>query len=367
MKHPLPERKNTFADPTYNVMFSKLFGVTKNQRIIISLISSLLDISNIESVEIITPMLETEVKGSLSAAVDILCKLSTGHYVIVEMQGVRKDYFLARSQYYMAKIIASQMKSGESTLYHKKISKTYELIIGRDYLFSNKELGLEPAASDTTYVKTVEPWILDYNVPFPNNKMCWKVYELAKFRYQKMDGKVDMSSITSQWLDFLANCSSYDKQPHSISDVISDAYKIMELHNLEQDEKLAYDTALMAEEKEGEVDVEFYKEIIEQETAQAEERGEKRGDIKGVIKKVQDFFDLEIPKEKIITKLDDVNELFCNHVDLVKEVFEQQKQNYYDVLCFLDDDIFPDIDFGTKKMIKPSDDHENDTFEGGDY
>jgi hypothetical protein len=65
----------------------------------------------------------TDIQGS----VDVLCTTKNNQKIAIEMQRQYKNYFLPRSQEYMAKIIAGQVKAGQGGEYNTALMDTYYL------------------------------------------------------------------------------------------------------------------------------------------------------------------------------------------------------------------------------------------------
>lgn len=219
---------NAFADPTYDVTFKMIFGNERNKHLLISLINSLLNFQGPEAVkdlEIITNEIPISYEGHIKTAIDVRCKIVDDREILVEVQRQYKEYFLSRTQYYMAKALNLQMQDKQSKLYNVKMLPIYLLTISRESLFRSSDHGA--FENDTTFEKTVIPTILEHkHIEFPGNKMHWKFYELNKFK-KACKEVTSQDPIKLQWLDFLSKCSEKLEIPE-VNELVKKAYGIME-------------------------------------------------------------------------------------------------------------------------------------------
>ena len=282
--------KGVFADPTVDGVFQTLVGDRKKLHITQSLISSLLDIKDIEVLEIIYPnesesndhqqkpgltienrALLIEHRDNLPSTVDVRCRIKDGAEILVEMQGGRKDHFLPRCQYYMAKMVSMQLEGGDGEKHHIKLLPTYVLSICRGNVFQLRELGITSWKENIHYEKTVVPYLLEHKVEYPSNKMYWKFYELGVFMREKAKG-LDMNIMKHQWLDFLHNCVEQESIPDDIPKVLQECYHVLELHKWSKDKKEAYDRALIERQGNKYLDVGFYEEMVSQQGCRGERK-----------------------------------------------------------------------------------------------
>ena len=139
--HKSKEDQEIFADPTYDVSFKMLFGCDENKDILISLLNSLLDFEDEKQIVDVTINASDFIVAGITdiqGAVDILCTTKTKQKIAVEMQRKYKEYFLPRSQEYMSKIIAGQVKEGEGQCYDTALMETYILAIEKENIFRGK-------------------------------------------------------------------------------------------------------------------------------------------------------------------------------------------------------------------------------------
>jgi len=241
------EVASVFADPTYDVTFKMLFGNEEHINLLISIINSFLNFKGEDQVKEAT-LLSQEIPityaGQIKTILDIRCITNRNEEIIVEMQRQYKDYFLPRTQYYMARTLSGKMFEGESNKLHERLPKTYILVISREDLFTRR-YSLD---NDNLYEKTVVPIIKELGVEVPGNVMNWKYYEINKFSRLHQSGRVPLEkdgrlSIKGQWLNFLDKCSKLEVVPGDVDEIIKEAYEIMMMVNWDAARKQAYEKA----------------------------------------------------------------------------------------------------------------------------
>ena len=264
-----------FADPTYDNTFKILFASQKHLKITLSILNSFLnftgdreitsvsfpskntdlnDSSNAAS--IVSSALENDTRFAVDSTVDLLCITKNGEQIAIEMQRAHEGYFLARTQLYMAKLIASQVKVGESAKAHKVMLDTYIICIGKENIFRDpvilskqKAYLNEDTKEELSFELTVTPTIHDLWVTVQDNKMIWKFFELTKFKeyMQKFSIQKD-SPIKHQWLQFLLKCHEAEDTPENIAEIIKEGYDIMRMSNWSPEQKVLYDIEIDKEE-----------------------------------------------------------------------------------------------------------------------
>jgi predicted transposase/invertase (TIGR01784 family) len=326
-KKSIQKEDVVFADPTYDITFKMLFGNNESKDILISFLNSLLNLDGdkkIVEVFIVSNELQVESffkekgKSGIKSAVDVLCTTTTGQQIAVEMQHKQKEYFLTRTQEYMSKLIAGQVKEGQGELYHKAVMDTYILVIGKENMFRG-EFALK---DQSLFEVDIVPTVKQTGEEMPGNKMHWKFFELLKFAKTYKNVEIDNShSLKEQWLDFFLKCSTQEEVPANVNDIIKKGYNIMKMANLTHEQK-----ALYWMQKQDELDtleqIEIEKKEAVKEATQLAfkdgfkdgefkgfKEGEFKGKIKGEIKQIKSFMDLEkqmsieIPKETYTQKL----------------------------------------------------------------
>jgi len=233
-----------YADPTYDTTFKMLFASEKHKNLLIDFANSLLGFTGEE--EIVNVRLEREAtppfgKYGINSAVDVLCSTANGKTIALEMQRKHEDYFLSRTQYYMSKLIVTKIQKGFSNKYHEMIDKIYMIIIGKEAIFS-KEIGEEDQ-----YEFTVTPTIEELGIRVPDNKMCWKFFELKRFEKLCNNEEIGIKQSSTKynvekWLKFLLECGKKTEEtiPDNTPEIIKEAYKVMKTANMTPQEYLRY-------------------------------------------------------------------------------------------------------------------------------
>jgi predicted transposase/invertase (TIGR01784 family) len=297
---------DSFADPTYDATFKMLFGDEKNKDILISILNSFLDFTGdkeITEVNISSNEFIPNGSNGIQGSVDVLCTTKNNQKIAVEMQRKYKDYFLPRSQEYMSKIIAGQVKEGDGDKYDKVLMDTYVISIGKQNIFRGKyELN-----DKNIFEETVVPWVKETNQEIPGNKMYWKFFELPKFIKSYKSKQIDASSsLKEQWLDFLVKCGTQKEVPSNISDIIKKGYNIMKMANWTEDQRVLYwkqkaneiDELKEQERLNEELKQEAEKFGFEKGEVKGEVKGKWKGEIKGEISKFKDFQKLGLKEEQ---------------------------------------------------------------------
>lgn len=313
-----------FADPTYDITFKMLFGSDKNKDVLISLLNSLLGFKGekeIKDVEInntalpVIPFSTDKSKLGVSSTVDVLCTTLNGQKIAIEMQGQKTKYFLAREQEYMAKLLIGQVKEGEGKKYHEKVLETYIVIITKENVFTGKS----EFEKKKLFEIDVEPRIVQTNESYPDNKMHWKFFELAKFKSSSNYSKITKdSNLKEQWLEFLIECNKQLTEPER-NEIIKQGYEIMKIAKWGPDIQAAY----WKQKQDVEDILQEQEDLIEETKQKAFQKGKLKGEIKGEIGKIKialgEKWENEKVDKKVVKKLKHTHEKFQD----IKEYFEK--------------------------------------------
>ena len=265
---------SVFADPTYDNIFKMLCTSEEYPGIIKSILNSFLDLEGEHQIEEVVfssqrgklgkidgdrlyvepNALENTTRFAVDSTIDLVCTSQNGKKIAIEMQRAHESYFLARSQMYMSKLIASQVAVGQSSKAHEVILDTYVICIGRENIIRepsvvNKQKALLKEKSDLSYSLTVTPTIHDFWVTIEDNKMTWKFFELKKFKEFMRNIEIDKNSpIKHQWMKFLLKCQEEENTPEDVAEIVKEGYQIMEMANWTQEQKALYDMEIDQEE-----------------------------------------------------------------------------------------------------------------------
>jgi predicted transposase/invertase (TIGR01784 family) len=336
-----------FADPTFDTTFKELFGLDKHNDLLISLLNNLLSFSGadkITSVRTISEKLQTsgvsykKGESGITSEVDILCTTESGQTIAVEMQRAKQPYFLARMEYYMSKLIASQVKEKDGSTHHKTIDKTYILVLAKESLFTGQhsleitQTPLKPINSsidiNKIYEINVQPVILETGQEFPDNKMHWKFFELSKFK-EHNDSKdiTKNSNLKHQWLEFIVDCSSQLTEPNR-NELIQKGYNIMK--TLQQDALLK---AKYWNEQASEIEAIAYQDEL---VLKAKKEGKEEGKLEGLeegefVGKLKTYLNIDIKKVQKFFKSNSEATEFKGDLGLInkKSYLEQLNQGEF--------------------------------------
>lgn len=304
-----------FADPTYDATFKMLFGKQTNIELTKSFLNTMLNFTGtpneINDLKIINSDLIQEDVKAIESAIDVRCKTVSGQDISIEMQRRGEDYFLARTQDYMAKILSSQVtKSDGGKSYNLSMDKTYMLVISKAKLFikDNAVVGDTPIM----YEKTIVPMIKELGVEVPSNKMNWKFFEIPKFKNYIKNKEVHAdSNLKEQWLDFLLNCSKSEETPENRNEIIKRGYEIMKIANWTNEERNNYELSKLKE---------AYNKL---EKEQVFEEGKLKGEIKGEIKQIKMGTKYKISDDSLEKDLTHTKSLF-------KKIKEYLEDGHFD-------------------------------------
>ena len=108
----VPMTDFTLLDPKNDLVFKKLFVPSPD--LLSDLINAMRwDASPIEVVEILNPRIDPEDLTGKFIVLDVLAKDRQGHLFNIEMQVRPYHTWSIRSLYYLAKLLAQQLQSGE--------------------------------------------------------------------------------------------------------------------------------------------------------------------------------------------------------------------------------------------------------------
>ena len=105
-----------FLNPTTDIAFKKLFGNAQHADILISFLNSILKRKpGEEIVDVVfnNPNYVPNLPDDKAVIIDVLCTDQMGKKYVIEMQAARQNFFLERAQFYIALMLANQLKSGE--------------------------------------------------------------------------------------------------------------------------------------------------------------------------------------------------------------------------------------------------------------
>jgi len=121
--------------PKVDVIFKLLFGDKRNIEILIAFLKSVIDLKDDEYGAIVLEdtHIKRESKNDKLGIVDVKLTTKSGKIVHIELQVLEQDDFPERVTYYNAKMLVTQLKSGEDY----KFKKTISIVISDFEIVSN--------------------------------------------------------------------------------------------------------------------------------------------------------------------------------------------------------------------------------------
>jgi len=110
--------------PKVDVIFKLLFGDKRNEEILIDFLNSVLDLPDgeYESISLDDTHLKREDMDDKLGIVDVRLTTTSGKIIHIEIQILEQDDFPERVTYYNAKMLVSQLRSGDDYKFRKTIS-----------------------------------------------------------------------------------------------------------------------------------------------------------------------------------------------------------------------------------------------------
>jgi len=110
--------------PKVDVIFKMLFGDKRNDEILVDFLQSVLDLSDdeYEHISLDDTHLKRETIDDKLGIIDVRLTTKTGKIVHIEMQILEQDEFPERVTYYNAKMLVTQVKSGDDYKFQKTIT-----------------------------------------------------------------------------------------------------------------------------------------------------------------------------------------------------------------------------------------------------
>ncbi|MDR0588559.1 MAG: Rpn family recombination-promoting nuclease/putative transposase, partial [Burkholderiales bacterium] len=108
--------ENKPLSPKYDVVFKAIFGEESNVAILADFLEAVLELpkEEYEEIVIIDPHLLRETKADKLGILDLRIKTTHGHQISVEIQVSPQAAIWKRMQYYNARLLTSQIASGEA-------------------------------------------------------------------------------------------------------------------------------------------------------------------------------------------------------------------------------------------------------------
>ena len=206
----------SFADPTSDIAFKKIFGSQQRSHILISFLNAALGFTGkaaIAELEIVAPYQVPHLKGFLESTLDVRAKDKAGREFIVEMQVEDNKNFAKRACYYTAKAYSQQLKKKEKYATLRPVFflgiLSFNFFEGDDFLTRHLILNQ----------KTQKQELGEFEFAF---------IELKKFNKKESE----LSDIIDKWTYFLKHAGSLKKAPKSLTKIpeINEAFEVADQH-----------------------------------------------------------------------------------------------------------------------------------------
>ncbi|CAF0815469.1 unnamed protein product [Brachionus calyciflorus] len=220
--------KTIFADPLNDVAL-KILLLNKNHKdILINVINSLLNFHGNNEIKEAYEHQSVSFYPELKKTLEMRCTTKSNENIRVEIQ----------RQYYDFRV--------EIAHYRQDFLKTFILVISKENIFE-----LE---NDKLYEKTIVPMTLETKTEAECLPISLKYYELKKFVKMHDSGEIklvnDKLPLKEQWLDFFYKCSTCEKIPDDVDNIIKEAYRIMKVTEWEPLFKRMYEESIQREKDE---------------------------------------------------------------------------------------------------------------------
>lgn len=252
-----------FVDPKTDIAFKKIFSNDAHKEILQEFLNEILILeSPIASLEILNPYQVPKLYDLKVTSLDIKAKDQLDREFLIEMQVAREDWFLQRAMYYSAKSYSQQLKIGGN---YQALNPVIFLGILNFKAFEHERYFTRhiilDAQSHTHELKELE----------------FNFIELTKFNKTENE----LVTTAEKWLYFLKQAGKLDHIPSNTSSpILQTAYQIAEQHQWSRDELEVYESQIMNEHRQRNIEQTVRKEALKQ----GIEEGLKQGIEKGIEK-----------------------------------------------------------------------------------
>jgi predicted transposase/invertase (TIGR01784 family) len=176
-----------FLSPQIDALFKRIFSDRRSNEPIRSMLSAILN-AKVSNVQITNPEMPIDIIEAKGNVLDINAILNGTTQVNVEMQVVYQDYYMKRTQFNLARLYETQIKSGGD---YADLKRTIVINI-----LTRGDYELPPDKWHTVYGFKEE----ELNTPLPDGMLEIHFVELEKM--QKL-GIVDESDLLTKWVMFM--------------------------------------------------------------------------------------------------------------------------------------------------------------------
>ncbi|WP_250296717.1 Rpn family recombination-promoting nuclease/putative transposase [Wolbachia endosymbiont of Oedothorax gibbosus] len=250
-----------FLDPKCDLTFKRIFGNKENKNILIHFLNDILGftgVDTIQEVEFLSTIMDPEIASDKQSIVDVLCKDSSGHRYVIEMQLARDKSFQERAQLYAAKAYSRQAGRGNE---YVNLKKVFFIAISNNILFPEEVEYI--STHNIREIKTNGHYLKGFQFVF---------IELPKFKKDKVE---QLESTVERWCFFFKHAQdTTEKDLKDIAEkspIINLAYEELNKEHWSEKDLVAYDERIMDLRKE--------EAILAYRLETAEEKGRTEGKI----------------------------------------------------------------------------------------
>ena len=190
-----------FINPKTDFAFKKIFGSEQSKGILISFLNGILYAGDsiIEDLIILDPYQAPKILGIKSSYLDVKARLSSGNWVIIEMQVLNVEGFEKRVLYNATKTYSAQLRKGDE---YEVLSPVIALTITDFEMFDDID-------------RPISRFILkekENSVEYPISDLELVFIELPKFK----TALSDLETLADKWIYFLQNAKDLTVVPASM-------------------------------------------------------------------------------------------------------------------------------------------------------
>ncbi len=315
-----------YLSPRSDMAFKKLFGSKDHKELTIKFLNAMLQLPVGKQIEKIdfqdTTSFSTHIEGR-EIAFDVYCTDEQNNHFIIEMQALNEYDFFERSQYYIARALAAQLKKTDP--YKGLLPVIFVGIVNYnlDYIHKNKR---KPEFRSSSIIK-LEEWLLQSKDVISQYSLINRVtgeilpvplMELHFVQLPKFEKTIDQcKNIIDEWLFFMKNAETCTEIPEQMkqSELFTEAFNIIAQKNWTKEEFEKYVKELDAVGKEERIQEGAFEQGFDEGFDQAFEVSKQ---------KTTEKFAIKLLKKKM--PIDDIIELTGLSVKEIEELHKNIKK-----------------------------------------
>jgi predicted transposase/invertase (TIGR01784 family) len=267
------DEEEYFLSPTIDTLFKRIFADRRSTEPICSLLSGILN-AEVSDVQITNPEIPRDIIDAKGNVLDINAILNGTIQVNIEMQVCYQTHFMKRTQFNLARLYETQIKSGGN---YANLQRTIVINI-----FNEGNYSLPAEKWHSSYIFKEE----ELNTPLPDGMM-----EIHFIQLQKMKrlGIIDESDLLTKWVLFMNSESMQEMRTIAKREsAIWEAYTIVEEVAKNEEERRIHEARQKFIRDQLTNQLEYEKREVE-----AEKRGREEGKIETAKAMIEAGFDIE--------------------------------------------------------------------------